>query len=154
MIAQKELAARISVLVDMTKGSWSFDRYGEREWRRTVRLLIDRGLDDREIEAVLRSKWMRWAADNCADTIHFKPRGEDVIRFMDDRRNRCDVKALNPRDVRGRAMKCYDFPNGHRPFRLYWFRWANGRERTVWAHDFSDATDSMPDGSWMVGGAR
>lgn len=54
---------------DLTAATWetaySFSRYGAAGWRSAIRELIRRGFDNREIEAVLRSKFMRWAADAC-----------------------------------------------------------------------------------------
>ncbi len=89
-----DIKSRIAALVTKTADAYSFDRYGVQEWRRATRLLIDRGLDDRQIEAILRSKWTRWAADHCADNVRFKVRGDDLIRFMDEPRNKCDANAI------------------------------------------------------------
>lgn len=47
-----------------TKDAYSFNRYAKSAWRGAIQYLRSIGLSDRQIEAVLRSKHMRWAADN------------------------------------------------------------------------------------------
>ena len=47
-------------------GGYSADRY--RSWASVAYHLLKMGLDEREAEAVMRSKWTRWAAD--ADDKH------------------------------------------------------------------------------------
>jgi len=51
-----------------TQDAYSFEAYGEQGWRGCALLLRTRGLDKFEIEAVLRSKHMRWAADDAGKT--------------------------------------------------------------------------------------
>lgn len=46
-----------------TIDAYSFERYAPGEWVKAAKALAKRGHDARAIEAVLRSKWMRWAAD-------------------------------------------------------------------------------------------
>ena len=62
--------------------AYSFDRY--RNWSALAKMLARRGLNALEIEAVLRSKWPRWAADMA---VKDKPYGHytsrDLERFMD-----------------------------------------------------------------------
>lgn len=58
---------RVETLVDKTASAYSFDAYGEKGWRSCIKMLIKRGLTDRQIEAVLRSKWTRWAGDRASD---------------------------------------------------------------------------------------
>ena len=41
--------------------AYSADNY--RDWTATTRALLQMGLTERETEAVLRSKWARWAGD-------------------------------------------------------------------------------------------
>lgn len=86
---------QIKALASRTDDAYSFSTYGEREWIRAIRLLADRGYNERAIEAILRSKYTRWAAD--ARTTNAKPRGEDVLIFIMDPRNkvtRADVITL------------------------------------------------------------
>jgi len=52
-------------LAERTSDAYSFDRYGEETWRRTISRFLALGFTERETEAVMRSKWTRWAADQC-----------------------------------------------------------------------------------------
>lgn len=54
---------RASIVAKRTEDAYSFDTYGAKEWYRVAVELMTRGFDDLEVEAVLRSKWMRSAAD-------------------------------------------------------------------------------------------
>lgn len=62
-----------------TRDAYSYDRYGETEWRRCADYLAELGLTAREIESVLRSKVMRWAADNAA---HEDATKGDFVAFL------------------------------------------------------------------------
>lgn len=55
------LTDRARALAERTEDAWSWGRY--RSWAACARLLLARGYSDREAEAILRSKWTRWAAD-------------------------------------------------------------------------------------------
>ena len=55
------MATIATALAERTADAYSFDRYGS--WTACARLLLSRGHSEREAEAILRSKWMRWAAD-------------------------------------------------------------------------------------------
>lgn len=57
-VARRALARS---LAEKTADSYSFDRY--RSWESVVALLVARGYTPREVEAIVRSKWTRWAAD-------------------------------------------------------------------------------------------
>jgi hypothetical protein len=85
------IQSRISALSAKTQNAYAVNRF--RSWDACVRELILRGYDDAEVEAVLRSKWMRWASDQAngkATVKHLKD-------FLDNPANCCDkyaVKAL------------------------------------------------------------
>jgi len=49
-------------VADRTANAYSFDRY--KNWRGVAQALLNYGLTERQAEAVMRSKWMRWAADS------------------------------------------------------------------------------------------
>jgi hypothetical protein len=51
-------------------------------WSACIKKLRARGLNDREIEAVIRSKWTRWAADS-SEKPYTKTSASDLIKFMD-----------------------------------------------------------------------
>lgn len=48
-------------LAEATSDAYSVDRYAN--WSAVVEMLLGRGFTEREAEAILRSKWTRWAAD-------------------------------------------------------------------------------------------
>jgi hypothetical protein len=56
--------AVIDRLAERTLDAYSADRY--RSWRACAAILLRRGMTEREAEAVLRSKHMRWAADEAS----------------------------------------------------------------------------------------
>lgn len=68
-----------------TADAYSFDRYGETEWRKTATSLLARDWTRAEVEWVLRSKFMRWAADMSSSDA---PTAKDVLAFIDEPRNR------------------------------------------------------------------
>ena len=62
-------------------------------WIGCVLMLARRGYNAREIEAILRSKWTRWACDeSTAGYGHHT--SKDLARFMDNRRNGCTKAAV------------------------------------------------------------
>lgn len=67
-----------------TRDARSHDRYGRGAWVMTAKRLAQRGYDRQQIEAVLRSKIMRWAGDASGKT---KPTSADVLTYLDDPRN-------------------------------------------------------------------
>jgi hypothetical protein len=82
----QQLKARAQQLSDATQEAYSFTRYGQHEWTRAISLLIERDLGDRQIIAIMCSKWTRWAADN-AGRNEGCAKGQDVIDFIDDAKN-------------------------------------------------------------------
>ena len=49
-----------------TQNAYSFDRYAD--WVVVCKKLMSLGLTDNQTEAVVRSKWMRWAADGSSSS--------------------------------------------------------------------------------------
>lgn len=78
MLTTKELAEK-------TSDAYSFDRYNS--WEACVKKLRANGLNDREIEAVLRSKWTRWAAD-MSKNVYGKASSNDLMNYI----NKCETK--------------------------------------------------------------
>lgn len=66
-------------IAERTSDAYSFDRYAS--WPACALMLARRGFTAREIEAILRSKWTRWAGDeaNKNDRVTSK----DLARFLD-----------------------------------------------------------------------
>lgn len=56
---QNNLALALS---QKTADAYSYDVY--RSWNSVARALLGRGYSMREVETIMRSKWMRWAADS------------------------------------------------------------------------------------------
>jgi hypothetical protein len=49
-------------------------------------MLRKRGYDDRQVEAIIRSKWTRWAADG-SDKRYGYNNSADLARFLDKQSN-------------------------------------------------------------------
>jgi len=56
---------RANDLAEKTQDAYSADRWGN-SWRALALLLVRRGWDNKTVEAILRSKYTRWASDNRA----------------------------------------------------------------------------------------
>ncbi len=69
MIDENALHAR-------TQDAYSFDRYGAEAWMNAIRLLIEL-YDEEDTEWILRSKYMRWAADRFHVWVPDDPEAED-----------------------------------------------------------------------------
>ena len=65
--ATADLKTRAAALAAHTADAYSFDNYGEQRWLASARMLLRRGYTGQEAEAILRSKWTRWAADMASD---------------------------------------------------------------------------------------
>ena len=63
-------------------------------WSASIRMLRKRGYDDRQIEAIIRSKWTRWAGD-CSNKDYGRVTSADLARFLDDPRNECTLEEVN-----------------------------------------------------------
>lgn len=50
-----------------TEDAYSFRHYRIREWTRIAQFLLDEEYSVDAVEQILRSKFMRWAADGCDD---------------------------------------------------------------------------------------
>jgi hypothetical protein len=55
--------AEIREVAERTADAFAWDSYRPGAWLACCRLLAKRGYTAREIEAIVRSKWMRWAGD-------------------------------------------------------------------------------------------
>ena len=47
-----------------TADAYSYEAYKPGAWERAIRVLLNRGWTPRQIEAIMRSKWARWARDS------------------------------------------------------------------------------------------
>lgn len=80
MTRAKVADATIDALAAATADAYSFDRY--RDWRACVALLLRRGYTERQAEAILRSKHMRWAADQSPNR-YGRVTSADLARYLD-----------------------------------------------------------------------
>lgn len=55
-------------------------------WSASIKMLRRRGYTDQQIEAIIRSKWTRWAGD-ASNKMYGKVTSADLARFLDDPRN-------------------------------------------------------------------
>lgn len=67
-------------LATSTVDAYSFSRYGWTAWNASAQLLARRGYDADQIEAIMRSKWMRWASDMSSNP---SPTSKDLERYLD-----------------------------------------------------------------------
>ncbi len=58
-------------------------------WTTVAQKLLGRGLDARQVEAIMRSKWTRWAAD-ASNARHGHVPAKAILDFIDNPRNKID----------------------------------------------------------------
>lgn len=68
------------------QGGYSADRY--RDWAGVARMLLRRGYTDQEAEAIMRSKWTRWAAD-MSGQAYGRVTTSALAKFLDDPKQKC-----------------------------------------------------------------
>jgi hypothetical protein len=73
--------AEADAVAERTADAFSWDTYGESGWRASCRMLARRGYSAREIEAIMRSKWTRWAGDHASKSDRVN--SQDLARFID-----------------------------------------------------------------------
>ena len=69
-----------AALAEKTSDCYSFDRYSN--WVAVLKMLRRRGFTEREAEAIVRSKWTRWAGD-CSTNRYGRFTSSDLARFLD-----------------------------------------------------------------------
>jgi hypothetical protein len=69
----------VAALADKTSDSYSFDRLSS--WTELTRLLLKGFDDERKVEAILRSKYIRWACD--AQGKYDGISAKAVVRWLD-----------------------------------------------------------------------
>jgi len=65
--------------------AYSTDNYNN-NWIPSIKMLRKRGYDDLQVEAIIRSKWTRWAADH-SDKQYGRANSADLARFLDAQKN-------------------------------------------------------------------
>lgn len=71
-----------------TSDAYSYDNYAAGEWTKACQILLNRGFDAEEVEAIMRSKWTRWAHDMSGHD-YGETSALDLMTFIDDGRNNC-----------------------------------------------------------------
>ena len=66
-------------LAALCSDAYSYDRYAN--WTAVAHLLLDLGLTENQAEAVMRSKWTRWAADQ-SDAAYGQVPAKALNRFL------------------------------------------------------------------------
>lgn len=82
----------IAALAEKCADAYSTDQYGGK-WNGCVTMLRARGYSDLAIEAVLRSKWTRWAAD-ASGKPYGRNSARDLARFLDETPKVCSPEHL------------------------------------------------------------
>lgn len=81
---QSDAMVRVLLLAARTADAYSADAFGAVGWTECAAMLIRRGYGDEEAEAILRSKWTRWARDSCAKRRQYGHyRGADLAAYLD-----------------------------------------------------------------------
>lgn len=90
-MTNKALAALIA---ERCSDAYSSDRY--RSWEGVAAKLLRRGLDERQVEAVMRSKWTRWAADawEKRESDYGRVPASAVIAYLDQSETAESIAAL------------------------------------------------------------
>jgi hypothetical protein len=75
----------VAELAKQLAGAYSTESYGG-DWSACIKALRKRGYNDLQIEAILRSKWTRWAGDMVVTNTHRYGSftAKDLLKFMDN----------------------------------------------------------------------
>jgi len=82
--ADGNLRQQALALAERTVDAYSHDNY--QNWAAVCLMLLQRGFTEREAEAILRSKWTRWAGD-ASDKPYGRHTSKDLARFLDQQKN-------------------------------------------------------------------
>lgn len=75
-----EIETTAQKIAERTKDAYSYPRYAN--WLDCVHLLLKRGYTEAQTVWILRSKWMRWAADD-STARYGRATSNDIARFLD-----------------------------------------------------------------------
>ena len=70
---------------DKLQNAYSTSNYNG-NWSPCIKMLRKRGYDDRQVEAIICSKWTRWAADGSGKS-YGHANSVDLARFIDLQKN-------------------------------------------------------------------
>lgn len=80
MTTTKTIARTAEEIALNASNAYSADRYGS--WKACALMLLKRGYDEHETDAILRSKWTRWAAD-ASNARYGKVPASAIATFLD-----------------------------------------------------------------------
>lgn len=100
----KVTEAELKELRVSTKDAHSFYRYGRTAWNVAIRTLANFGFDKWEIKMILRSKYMRWAAD-CHNGLvngHEHITGREIGMYLEEYPDAAETLFVEARAEEGR----------------------------------------------------
>jgi hypothetical protein len=72
---------KAKALAEETSGAYSYDRF--KNWEAVIQMLLNKGYSDLEVEAIVRSKWTRWACDHDTGRNRYgRHTSSAMMRFM------------------------------------------------------------------------
>jgi hypothetical protein len=94
MTNSQELQGKAIMLALKTQDAYSVLAY--KNWTAVCAFLLKRGFTEQESEAILRSKWMRWAGDFAEKNKYGSLTSKDLARFLDSGNgiSQCEVDKL------------------------------------------------------------
>jgi len=78
----KDVVEEVTTFADRLSDAYSTDAY-RGGWGSCIKALRKRGLNDLQIEAIIRSKWTRWAGDSSESNRYGSYTSSDLIKYMD-----------------------------------------------------------------------
>ena len=88
-----KIKERARILAERAKDAYSADRY--HSWASVAEALLRRGYTEEQAEAIMRSKWTRWAGDVWDGGQYGKLPARAVLAFLDDPRNGATIENVN-----------------------------------------------------------
>lgn len=81
----------VQQIAESTSEAYSWGRYNS--WEACIKALKKMGLTDNEVEAILLSKWTRWAADS-SSAPYGKATSKDLMRYIEKSESPESIKRL------------------------------------------------------------
>ena len=86
----KEYRNAAADLAERTQDAHSYDRYGQTRWTRLIARFLTAQYSARQTEAIMRSKWTRWAMDACG----WRASSLELYLYIEPRLSQAEVDAL------------------------------------------------------------
>jgi hypothetical protein len=76
-----KITPQAKALAEQTSGAYSYDRF--KNWEAVIQALLNLGYNEMETEAIVRSKWARWACDMDTSRNNYGHHTSSaMVRFM------------------------------------------------------------------------